>query len=230
MSEEEKKAEEKAAKPKRVSEVLLRSYPKIIFFYPLLFTSLILWIIKIFFPGSSPSLGYIWFIVFFCNVFVIAFDFNSAKFFILLLVIVVVILLLIFFLPWSDILGSGTPLPAFDIGLTFNFYMVMTIILAVILGLVVLSAQFDYWKVERNEIYHKSGIFTSAERFPVRSLRFKKDIPDVFEFLALRAGSIMLVPTKDNVIHLNTVLNINKKAEQLDYLLSHLHVEVDNID
>ena len=41
---DEKKKKKKAVKP--VDEVKLRSYPKIIFFWPLLITSLIFWIIQ----------------------------------------------------------------------------------------------------------------------------------------------------------------------------------------
>lgn len=227
MSEDKEKKTTPAQQ--KITEVKLRSYPKVIFFYPLAFTSLIMWIIQFFMGNPVDILGYIWLIVLFTNLFVIAFDFSSTKFFVLVLAIVVIILLLIFLLlPNLDLSGVGGV--TFTIGLTANFYMVITIMLGIILALVILSNYFDYWKVERNEIYHKAGIFTSAERFPVKSLRFKKEIPDVFEFLALRAGSITLHPSKDQVIHMNTVLNINKKAEQLDYLLSHIHVEVDELD
>ena len=109
--------------------------------------------------------------------------------------------------------------------------MVMTLILAFILGIVVISTRFEYYKIERNEIIHKSGIFSSAERFPVKSLRFKKEIPDVFEFFMLRSGRMTIMPGKaDEVMILNTVLNINKREKQLDWLLSHVSVEPDEID
>ena len=57
--------EEKPKDP--VNEVILRSYPKVIFFYPLLFTTLILWIIQAVseVPGDASTyvsaLGAIWF-------------------------------------------------------------------------------------------------------------------------------------------------------------------------
>ena len=60
--------------------------------------------------------------------------------------------------------------------------MAMTLIISFILLFVWIGAFFDYYTVERNEIYHKKGIFAEAERFPVKSLRLKKEIPDVFEF------------------------------------------------
>jgi len=157
-----------------------------------------------------------------------AFDFSSAKFFLLIMAIVVVLLLVMFLvLPNVSIPIIGGD---FNLELTADFYLVITLVLVFILGLVVVSARFDYWKIERNEIYHKTGLFASAERMPTKSLRILKEIPDVFEFFALRAGSITLMPGHGDTIHLNTVLNINKKQEQIDVLLSYVSVEPDELD
>ena len=234
MSEEETKEEETKAEKKKkktqVNEVILRSYPKIVFFYPLLLTSLILWPLEWILEGSAtlPVLGYIWMIVLFANLFVIAFDFSSTKFFILILAIVVIVLLLIFLVPWGSV--GNVSLPVINFGMTEWFYMTFSIMLGIILLFVFIATRFDYWKIERNEVYHKKGLLGDAKRYPVRSLRFSKDIPDIFEYFALRAGSITLHPTDKKIVHLTTVPNINKKEDQLDYLLSHLHVEIDELD
>ncbi|MBY8990575.1 MAG: hypothetical protein KGD58_07465 [Candidatus Lokiarchaeota archaeon] len=214
---------------KHPTEIFLRSYPKVIFYWPLLITSFILWIIQALVTENSVALGYAWFIVFFVNIFVTAFDFSSTKFFVLILAIIIVLMIVIFLvLPNFSVSLTGIEI---DLGLPWQFYMVMTIILAFILGLVILSTRFEYYKVERNEIIHKKGIFSSAERFPVKSLRFKKEIPDVFEFFMLRAGSLTIMPGKaDEVMILPTVLNISKREKQLDWLLSHVSVEPDEID
>lgn len=215
-------------KAKHPSEIYIRSYPKIIFFWPLLITSIVLWIIQALTDPSS-TLGYVWLIVFFINIFVTAFDFSSTKFFVLVLAILIVILLLVFMvLPNFTFDITGFKL---NLMLPWDFYMVMTIILVFILGIVIISTRFEYYKIERNEIIHKSGIFSTAERFPVKSLRFKKEIPDVFEFFMLRAGKFTIMPGKaDEVMILNTVLNINKVEKHLDWLLSHVSVEPDEID
>jgi len=212
---------------KNVNEVILRTYPKVIFFWPMALVSLILWLLQMLYPTPLPLFGNIWLIVFFVNMFIVAFDFSSSKFFVLIMLVVVVVVLLVFLVP-----GLFTILPggSFNPGLTAEFYLVVTIIMAFILGLVVLSSRFDYWKIERNEIYHKKGIFSSAERMPTKSLRILKEIPDVFEFFILRAGSITLMPGHGDVIHLNTVLNINKKQNQIDFLLSHVSIEPDELD
>ena len=223
--------EEKKKKPvKPITEIKLRSYPKVIFLWPLLITSAILWPIQAFSKEPLQWLGIFWLMVLFCNLFVIAFDFSSAKFFILILGIVILILLLIFWI----IPTYGFPdlwAIEWNPGLSANFYMALTLILGIILFFVIIGAHFDYYKLERNEIYHKKGIFADAERFPVKSLRLKKEIPDVFEYFVLRAGTITLMPGRaDEVITLPTVLNINKKADQIDFLLSHVSVEPDEID
>jgi len=214
----------------KTEEVILRNYPKVIFFWPLLVYSFIAWLIQFFFPNPIPWLGNIWIIVFFANLFTIAFDFSTVKFFIMLLAIVVIALLVFFLVIPNVDFGAGLNLD-FNLGLTATFYFTITIIFAIILGIVVLDAYFDYYRIERNEIYHKTGLFSDAERYPVKSLRMKKQITDVFEFFILRAGSITLLPGRaDEVIYLPTVLNINKKEKQLDYLLSHISVEPDQID
>ncbi len=213
---------------KHPTEIFLRNYPKIIFFYPLLVTSFVLWLIQIFLAPSTV-LGYIWFIVFFINIFVTAFDFSSTKFFVLILAIVI-ILLIVAFLVLPNFAFSLTGIQL-DLALPYEFYMLMTIILAFILGIVVIGSRFDYYKIERNEIIHKNGIFSSAERFPVKSLRFRKEIPDVFEYFMLRAGRFTIMPGKaDEVMILPTVLNVTKKEKQLDWLLSHVSVEPDEVD
>ena len=180
---------EQKKKPKHPNEIYIRSYPKIIFFWPLLLTSFILWLIQALStdPLINPVLGNVWMIVFFINIFVTAFDFSSTKFFVLILAIVIILLLVVFLvLPNFAINLGGIRL---DLTLSWQFYLVMTLILFFVLGIVIISTRFEYYKIERNEIIHKKGIFSSAERFPVKSLRFKKEIPDVFEFFLLGAGS-----------------------------------------
>lgn len=214
----------------KTEEVIIRNYPKVIFFWPLLVYSFIAWLIQFFFPNPIHWLGNIWMIVFFTNLFTIAFDFSTVKFFILLLAIVVIALLVFFLVIPKVDFGAGLNFD-FNLELTATFYFTIMIIFAIILGIVVLDAYFDYYRIERNEIYHKTGLFSDAERYPVKSLRMKKQITDVFEFFILRAGSITLLPGRaDEVIYLPTVLNINKKEKQLDYLLSHISVEPDDID
>lgn len=46
-----------------------------------------------------------------------------------------------------------------------------------------------------------------------------------FSYLMCKAGTFSLLFTKNNkIIQLNTVLNVEKKGEQIDFLLSSLNV------
>jgi hypothetical protein len=229
-SEEETQEKKEETKKKGIQEVTLRSYSKVIFFYPLFFASLVLWILQFIYGDPIALFGFIWMIFFAANLFVVAFDFGSTKFFILLLAIVIIALLVIFLvLPNVEI--SGLPAPGeFNIEMTSMFYLIVTVILGFILLLIIIAAHLNYWKIERNEIYHKTGLLADANRYPVRDLRIKKEITDVFEFLVLRAGSITLYTGKGEDFRLPTVPNVNNKIEDLNYLLSHVKVEIDELD
>ena len=124
---------------KHPSEIYFRSYPKVIFYWPLLITSFILWLIQAISYDetgtNSTVLGYV-------NIFVTAFDFSSTKFFVLILLIVVAILVVIFVVLPNFTVASAD-IDVF-LGLPWQFYMVMSIILAFILGIVIISARFEY--------------------------------------------------------------------------------------
>ncbi|MFX1236089.1 MAG: hypothetical protein ACFFAS_04040 [Promethearchaeota archaeon] len=211
-------------------KVYLRTYPKIIFMYPLFLTSLFFWIIQAALTavGEPPNtlLGYIWFIVFFINLFVMGFDFPFNNFLILVLGIVITILVLILFILPNI---QEPTLIIFNIGSSADYYALMTFVLGFMLGFVLLSARFNYYKVESNEIFHIKGIFSNtANRFPVRSLRIKHQVTDVLEFLLLGAGSITLYPKDDEAIHLYTVVRVKKKMSKIDKLLGELSIIIDN--
>ena len=155
-------------------------------------------------------------IIFFSNLTVVALDFPSYRVLILISGIVIKVLLLIFLGLVPTLEEMGTICENLNIGLAAEFYMIMTIVLGLVLSLIFISSRFDYYRIERNEIIHKKGIFsTNIERFPVRNLLIKKRITDLFEYLMFRAGSLTLIFVKGQVVHLNTVLNVKKKLNKL---------------
>ena len=114
------------------------------------------------------------------------------------------------------------------LGSSAEFYAIMTLILGVILAFVFIQAHFNYYRIERNEVFHMTGLFANtAERYPVRSLRIKHVISDVFEFILLGAGAITLYPKDSDPIHLYTVIRVKKKMKLIDWLLSEISVEAD---
>jgi len=213
---------------KDVDVVILRTFPKIIFFYPLFIVSFLFWIVQgiITLLGMDNNfiLGYIWVITFFINLFVIGFDFPFNKFLILVLAIVIAVLIMILvFFP--NIHLTPVILP---IGSSAEFYAIITFILGIVLGFVFLQAHYNYYKIERNEVFHITGLFANtAERYPVRSLRIKHVISDVLEFILLGAGAISLYPKDSDPIHLYTVIRVKKKMNMIDLLLSEMSVEAE---
>ena len=211
--------------------VILRSYPKVIFFYPLLIVSIILFLIQYFLnsPNVNKIIGFIWILVFFCNLFVIAIDTTSGKLFTLALIIVGVILIIIYFIaPQIDLSIFGLESELFDFGLTAQFYLIISLILTFILVFVWLEERFDFWKIEKNEIYHKKGLLSNIKRYPTSGLKYSKEITDLFEFLALKAGRVTLFIDSNTTVTLDTVINVNKKIKKLDGLLSQFRVKVVN--
>jgi uncharacterized membrane protein YdbT with pleckstrin-like domain len=122
------------------------------------------------------------------------------------------------------------PPSEFNIEMTMQFYFIVAIILGFILLIVIIETRINYWIIEQNEIYHEKGLFAESDRYPIRDLRIQKSIPDVFEYIILKAGSIKLDTGKGETFHLRTVPNVTDKEDGIDKLLSHLQVEPDEID
>ena len=91
----------------------------------------------------------------------------------------------------------------------------------------ILSTRFDYWIIKSNEILHKEGFLGDVRRFPSPNLKMTKEINDVFEFLLMGAGRIVLYPASEKqAIVLNHVLWVNSKERRIQDLLSALSVEI----
>jgi hypothetical protein len=212
--------------PKTRDAVYIRNFSKAIFFYPLFFYSIIAWIVQyISDRGSGDAVlwvAIVWLTIFFANIFVIAFDFSTGKFLIMFFVIVTGILTVILLYTQGIIGGVDIDTEAvgsFDIGISSLFYGMCAVLLGVILLFVVIETQFKYIKIEQNEIYLR-GISGSADRYPTKDLRIKKKISDVFEYLALRAGTLVLEIGTAKTIQMDTVANINAIEKHIDELLS----------
>jgi hypothetical protein len=72
-----------------------------------------------------------------------------------------------------------------------------------------------------------AGPLSDLERYPTTNLKFDKEIPDVFEFLFLGAGRLVLHVTEERkAIVLDNVLFINSKEIALKRLMSRMEVRV----
>jgi len=225
------------AKVKKVegtpTRVVLRDISKGIFFFPLAIYSFIAAIIEHLLEdaqsgGAAPSesaniLALIWVVLFFANVFVVSFDFSTGKFLILILVVVVIGLVLFLLMENGTIAPMGVEI-IFNLQIRTQFYVMVGIMLAVIVVLTLVAGLFRYVRIEANEVLVK-GILGDVKRFPTANLHYDKKISDVFEYMTLRAGSIILhITGAAEPVELYTVIGVNKKARQMDTLLSAMKV------
>ena len=108
-----------------------------------------------------------------------------------------------------------------------SFYMIFTILMLVLYVAVLVSRRVDYWEVRGNELLHHHGFLSNLERFSAPNLRIDKEITDVFEYMLLRSGRLIIHCNDERrAIVLENVLGIDKKERQITQMLGALQVRV----
>lgn len=235
MSTEYAKSEET---PQRI---YLISYPKIIFLYPTFIAALVA-AIYMNLQGNAPlditnktavMLASVFLGVFTINLVVFSFEFprsTSLTLFFFIAAVVLSFFLMFQYRPdWLPVMkmlvGSFHPLA------NATFYNIFCGVLAFLFIGVLCNRQFDYWEVRPNELLHHHGILSNLERYAAPNLRISKEINDVFEYMLLRSGRLILQPGNEpRAIVLENVLFIGKKEEALTKMLSALQVRVSTAD
>lgn len=218
-------------KPDRV---FLVSYPKIMFLYPTVLTSLICAIVM-WVSGNDTSTPYaftcgrIFLTVLTVNLVVISFDFprtTSLTWFFALVATGVGV--------WTIlVLNPGLAPQVVDLLLKIKpagnaaFYIIFCMGMLFLYLCVLVSRRFDYWEVRGNELLHHHGVLSDLMRFSAPNLRIDKEINDVFEYVLLRSGRLILHPSNERrAIVLENVLFINDKEERITKMLGALQVRV----
>ena len=213
--------------------IYLVSYPKIVFLYPTFLASLAagLWML---FTGNAESatshvVSMSFLAIFAANLVVLSFDFprttSLTVFF--FLVAVGVVLWTVFRLN-ADLLPRVTAvLSNLNPQANSTFYFVIAGVFAAIYVGVLISVRFDYWEVRPNELLHHHGVMSDLKRYSAPHLRIDKEINDIFEYLLLRSGRLILHPSQERrAIVLENVFFINRKEEELTRMLGALQVQV----
>ncbi|SFI88480.1 hypothetical protein [Planctomicrobium piriforme] len=231
---------EAVAKAPQVEKgVVLMSHPKIVFMYPSWFVSILAGFYLYFFGHEADptrfsidvasGLGWTFLIVFSLNLVVLAFDFPRSTSLLLFAVIAALVLgafLLIDFQPnllpavhqW---INSMHPVA------NSTFYLLFATVMGLIFLTVAITSRFDYWEVRPNELLHHHGVLSDLERFSSPNLRIDKEINDIFEFVLLRSGRLILHPSQERkAIVLDNIFFINRKEEAITKLLGALQVQV----
>ena len=163
------------------------------------------------------------------NLVILAFDFprtTSLTLFFFIAALVMGFILLVRLKP-----GILPAVTAFLVGFhplaNATFYWTFATILGAIFAAVFVVVRFDYWEVRPNELLHHHGFLANMERVYAPSLRMDKEIEDVFEYMLLRSGRLILHPSDDRrSIILDNVPFINKKEEAITRMLGALQVQL----
>ena len=75
-----------------------------------------------------------------------------------------------------------------------TFFNVVVVVLALVYAAVFISVRFDYWEVRPNELLHHHGFLSGLKRYAAPNLRIDKEINDVFEYMLLGSGRLILRP------------------------------------
>ena len=248
MSEENAPAEENApetteaaapAKDVPAKHIYLVAYPKLIFLYPTFLASLIIGTYMAFsgmagldaegHSRAAEVASLIFLGILTLNLVVITFDFPRTTSLTLFFFVAMILMgLFVFFKFNPDFLPVvGKILDAMQPYANAHFYFLFAGILVCFYLAVLVAVQFDYWEVRPNELLHHHGLMSDLKRYPAPNLRIDKEINDVFEYLLLRSGRLILHARHETrAIVLDNVLFINAKEKKLTTMLGALQVSV----
>lgn len=220
--------------PDQFAPVFLVSYPSIVFLYPSVLAALfgglfMLW------NGNSADAEYaviparIFLVVLMINLIVVSFDFprtTSLTWFFAIVAAGILFWMLFELRPDLSATVSGwlnNIAPKANAAFYFIYFAGMLLLYAC----VIISRRFDYWEVRSNELLHHHGILSDLKRFSAPNLRIDKEINDVFEYLLLRSGRLILHPSQERkAIVLDNVFFINRKEDRITRMLGALQVRV----
>lgn len=216
------------------TKIYLVSYPKVVFLYPTFLAAIVCGIYMAIAGKEAERadvhiLALVFLAIFAINLVVLSFDFprtTSLTLFFFFAAVAMGLWLLFFYKPdllgsVSRILGSLRPMA------NATFYFLVAAFLGLIFFGVFVSVKFDYWEVRPNELLHHHGILSDLERFSAPNLRIDKEINDVFEYLLLRAGRLILHPSNERrAIVLENVFFINYKEREITRMLGALQVQL----
>ena len=218
------------------TKILLVSYPKIVFLYPTFLVSLAA---AIYLSLARPPLdttstativlSVIFLGVWVTNLFVLAFNFPRTSSLTLLFLLVAVAMgcALLAVLKPEVLPYVAARLRAFHPLANASFYWVFSLSLGLATLGAIAVARFDRWEARPNELLHHQGLWGDVDRFPAPGVRIDKEISDVFEYLLLQSGRLVLhIGGEDRSIVLDNVPFIKRKENALRRLLGTLQVAV----
>lgn len=215
---------ETATPPEPIRSVIIRPWPKVVFFYPIFICATLLWILSLVSSGDGASAwqGNLFMLVFFLNLLVFAFDFSRIKSLTLLILVVAVVMAVLWAnTKWSVVGFLNDMVDTIDIQMNSWFYGSISAIFAFVLLLVLINTRFNYYEINHREILHHHGYLGDITRLPTQGLHLTKEIYDLVEYLLLRSGRLIFYPQGTrNAVVIDNVINVNRVEEHIKDLLS----------
>lgn len=219
--------------------VIIRPYPKAVVYYPTMFVAFLcaLWMwfqpnVSVMIDGVATPVanqlpGRIFYLVFFFNTLTIAFDFTRVIFIATCLFFGLLVTFFFLMESWNipvfEALGSF--FRYFEITASPGFFLAFGLLFFVIFIGIFLQTRFNYWEVKHNELLHHHGIAGDVERYPAPNLRMSKEITDVFEYVLLFSGRLVLYPANsERPVVLDHVVRINSMEKRVEKMLQTLQV------
>jgi hypothetical protein len=210
-------------------QVIVRSFPKTIFLYPLGLTALACGILAATGLVGAQALGFVFATIFFFNLVVVSFEFKRGAPVVLLLLALVAVLAGVLLNQRYNLVGFlGAVYAHLELAANAAFYFAIAGGYGVVLVGVLAAARFDYWEVRPNELIHHQGLLHDSERLPASQITIKKEIPDIFEYILLGSGTLTIFPSgRDKAVVLENVPRINAVEDDIEELLEALEVKVE---
>lgn len=222
--------------PPTAKKIYLISYPKIVFLYPTFFMALLAGLIMFFGGDTEEQAGrtgevatLLFLGVLTLNLCVVTFDFprttSLTLFFFVAMLIMGAFLTFTYKPNLVPIIGSL--FENLKPWANYQFFFLISAILFCFYLAVLVTVRYDYWEVRPNELLHHHGFLADLKRYPAPNLRIDKEINDVFEYMLLRSGRLILHARHETrAIVLDNVLFIHHKEELLTRMLGALQVSV----
>jgi hypothetical protein len=231
-------AKKEAKKSKSSHRILLVPYPKFIFMYPTMLVALVgaivLWIGG--YHDVAPQeqalpvvVSGLFLVVLLANMFVLVFDFPRATSLTMVFIITTVLLSLWMltlskpgFLPYlQNVISAVRP------AANATFFLCVAVGMGLMFAAVFVSVRFNYWEVRNNELLHHHGVLSDLKRYPAPNLRVDKEINDLFEYLLLGSGRLILHPASEKrAIVLDNILFVSSKERELTRTLGSIKVQI----
>lgn len=218
------------------TRVIVRSPPKVVFLYPTFLAALVAavwaWVSL---SGVGGDLGQaalgpgrLFWWVFTINLLVMSFDFGRGEFLALVLFFAAVTLgTVLLDQNWPMVRPIQEALSTIQLRAHPHFYFLIALTLGLLFLAVFVHGRFDYWEITSNELLHHHGLLGDVERFPAPELRMTKEITDVFEYVLLGAGRLVLHPHgAQRATVLENVPFVARKEAMIQRLLSSLTVNM----